>query len=120
MAPTDTIMAHMRPVIKGWVHSFSFRAVGPRGTIPGLIRRLGAGPPWGEWERCTRDQGLPLLVCNWTGPDRTLDFMGAESVIVKDGARLLTFRSERSAIFTVEWSLKTQTLATPAHQRTDL
>jgi predicted amidohydrolase len=63
---------------------------------PGLHRANG------EWERCTRDPGLPLLVCNRTGPDRTLDFAGAESMIVKDGERLLAFRSERSAIFTAE------------------
>ena len=63
----------------------------------------------GEWERCTRDTGL----------DRTLDFTGAESVIVKDGARLLLVRSERSAIFTFAWDLKTQTLVTQAYQRTD-
>jgi hypothetical protein len=41
-------------------------------------------------------------------------------VIVKDGQRLLTFRSECSAVFTFEWDLKTQTLLTPAYQRTDL
>lgn len=76
--------------------------------------------PDGEWERCTRDTGLPLFVCNRTGPDRTLDFTGAESVIVKDGARLLTFRSARSAIFTIAWDLTTQTVATQAYQRTDL
>jgi predicted amidohydrolase len=74
----------------------------------------------GEWERCTRDTGLPLFVCNRTGPDRTLDFTGAESVIVNDGARLLTLRSARSAMFTIEWDLTTQTLATQAYQRVDL
>jgi predicted amidohydrolase len=74
----------------------------------------------GEWERCTRDTGLPLFVCNRTGPDRTLDFTKAESVIVQDGRRLLTFRSERSAVFNVEWDLTTQTLVTPAYQRVDL
>jgi hypothetical protein len=52
--------------------------------------------------------------------DRTLDFTGAESVIVKDGARLLTCRAERSAIFTIAWDVKTQTLVTPAAQRIDL
>jgi hypothetical protein len=29
MVPTDTIMAHMRPMIKRWVHSTSFPPVGP-------------------------------------------------------------------------------------------
>jgi hypothetical protein len=46
-----------------------------------------------------------------------LNFTEAESVIVKDGQRLLTFRSERSAIFTIDWDLQTQTFATQEHQR---
>jgi hypothetical protein len=76
--------------------------------------------PNGEWEGCTRDTGLPLLVCNRTGPDRTLDFTAGESVIVKDGQRLLTFRAERSAILAIDWDPNTQSLATPAYQRVDL
>jgi 5-aminopentanamidase len=76
--------------------------------------------PNGEWEQCTRDTALPLLVCNRTGPDRALNFTAAESVVVKDGQRLLSFRSEHSAIFTIDWDLKTQNLATQKYQRTDL
>ncbi|MBM4257205.1 MAG: carbon-nitrogen hydrolase family protein [Deltaproteobacteria bacterium] len=76
--------------------------------------------PNGEWERCTRDTGLSLLVCNRTGPDRTLDFTEAESVIVKDGRRLLSLQSERSAIFMIEWNLQTQSLATTKYQTLDL
>jgi predicted amidohydrolase len=68
--------------------------------------------PNGEWERCTRDTGLPLIVCNRTGPDRTLDFRQAESVVAKDGRRLLSLSSARSAIFVIEWDLQAQTLAT--------
>src|SRR4029434_463850 len=37
-----------------------------------------------------------------------------------NGERLLVFRSERSAIFTIEWELKTQTLVAQAYQCTDL
>jgi predicted amidohydrolase len=72
--------------------------------------------PNGEWERCTEATGLPLLVCNRTGPDRTLDFTRAESVIVKDGKRLLSFSSERSAIVVLDWNLRTQDLATPDYR----
>jgi predicted amidohydrolase len=72
--------------------------------------------PNGEWERCTRDTGLPLLVCNRTGPDKTLDFRQAESVVAKDGKRLLSLSSARSAIFAIEWDVKTQTLATQEYQ----
>jgi predicted amidohydrolase len=76
--------------------------------------------PNGEWERCTEDTGLPLLVCNRTGRDRTLDFAAAESVVVKDGKRLLTMSSDRSTIFIVEWHLEGQNLATPEYQRIHL
>ncbi len=72
--------------------------------------------PDGEWERCTEETGLPLLVCNRTGPDRTLDFTRAESVVVKDGKRLLSFSSERSAIVVIDWNLRTHNLATPEYQ----
>ncbi len=68
--------------------------------------------PNGEWERCTGDTGLPLLVCNRTGQDRTLDFRHAESVVVKNGRRLLSLSSERSTVYAIEWDLETQTLAT--------
>lgn len=68
--------------------------------------------PNGEWERCTSDTGLPLIVCNRTGPDRTLDFTKAETVVVKDGRRLLSLSSKRSTVFAIEWDLERQTLAT--------
>jgi 5-aminopentanamidase len=98
----------------------SLQAQGAELLVSSAAWAPGLHGPDGEWERCTRDTGLPLFVCNRTGPDRTLDFTGAESVIVKDGERLLSFRSERSAIFTIEWDLKAQTLVSPAYQRTDL
>ena len=72
--------------------------------------------PNGEWERCTIDTALPLIVCNRTGPDRTLDFRQAESVVAKDGKRLLSLSSARSAIFAIEWDVKTQTLAKQDYQ----
>jgi N-carbamoylputrescine amidase len=78
----------------------------------------GPGPyePNGEWEQCARDTGLPLLVCNRTGPDRTLSFVGAESVVVQDGQRILSFQSERSAVLTIEWDLVSQSLIEPTGQ----
>ncbi len=76
--------------------------------------------PNGEWERCTHDTGLPLLVCNRTGPDRTLNFTEAETVVAKDGRRLLSLRSDRSAIFIIDWDLQTQDLATTDYQRVSL
>lgn len=85
-----------------------------------LVSAAAWGPglhgPEGEWERCSRDTGLPLLVCNRTGIDRTLRFTGAESIVVKDGQRLGSFTSERSVIFLIEWDLETQTCVTGEHQ----
>jgi hypothetical protein len=49
-----------------------------------------------------------------------LDFTEAESVIVKDGRRLLSLRAERSTIFIIEWNLRTQTLAATDYQRVDI
>jgi predicted amidohydrolase len=72
--------------------------------------------PNGEWERCTSDTGLPLIVCNRTGPDRTLNFTGAQTVVVKDGQRLLSLSSERSVIFAIDWDLQTQNLASREYQ----
>jgi hypothetical protein len=46
------------------------------------------------------------------GPDRTLDFTKAETVVVKDGRRLLSLSSKRSTVFAIEWDLERQTLAT--------
>jgi len=66
--------------------------------------------PNGEWEQCTLDTGLPLLVCNRTGLDKTLDFRRAETVVVKGGRRLLSLTSERSTVFVIEWDLEAQTL----------
>ncbi len=67
--------------------------------------------PDGEWERCTKDTGLPLFVCNRTGADRTLDFTQAESVVVKDGERRLAYQAPHSTVLLVDWDLHSQDLA---------
>jgi predicted amidohydrolase len=59
--------------------------------------------PNGEWEQRTHETGLPLIVCNRTGAEKTLDFWKAPSLIVKDGVRLLTHTSKRSAVLTFNW-----------------
>ncbi|HEV8714177.1 MAG TPA: carbon-nitrogen hydrolase family protein [Candidatus Binatia bacterium] len=95
----------------------SLQAQGAQLLVSSAAWAPGLYGPDGEWEQCTRETGLPLLVCNRTGTDRTLDFTAAESVIVKDGQRLLSLRSERSAIFLIDWDLQAQNLATPEPQR---
>jgi predicted amidohydrolase len=61
--------------------------------------------PDGAWERRSRETGLPLFVCNRTGVDETLSFVDAESVVVCDGQRLLTFTSPDSTLILVEWDI---------------
>ena len=89
-----------------------------------LVSAAAWGPglhgPNGEWERCSRETGLPLLVCNRTGIDRTLRFTAAESLVVHNGQRLCAFTSERSAMFLITWDLETQTCLTAEHQRVEL
>ena len=90
-----------------------------------LLVSPAAWGPWphgpnGAWEQRTRETGLPLLVCNRTGTEQTLSFMEAESVVVKDGQRLLTFQAPRSVIVTVEWDLATQQIMSQAFHVLDL
>ena len=61
--------------------------------------------PNGEWEQRTHETGLPLIVCNRTGAEKTLDFWKAPSLVVKDGVRVLTHTSERSAVLTFDWDV---------------
>lgn len=98
----------------------SLKAQGARMLVSSAAWAPGLHGPNGEWERCTKDTGLPLLVCNRTGPDRTLDFTRAESVVVKDGQRLLSLSSTRSTLFILDWNLQIQNLATPQYTRIDL
>jgi len=71
--------------------------------------------PDGEWERCTLDTGLPLMVCNRSGVERTLDFTAAESVVVKEGQRLLSFSAPASAVIVIDWDMTSANLATTAY-----
>lgn len=59
--------------------------------------------PNGEWEERTHETGLPLLVCNRTGAEKTLDFWNAPSLVVQDGRRVLAHTSKKSAVLTFNW-----------------
>jgi N-carbamoylputrescine amidase len=65
--------------------------------------------PNGEWEERTGETGLPLIVCNRTGAEKTLDFWKAESLVVKNGRRLLSHASEQSAVLTFDWNFTAMT-----------
>lgn len=98
----------------------SLKAQGANVLVSSAAWAPGLHGPNGEWERCTKDTGLPLFVCNRTGPDRTLDFRKAETVVAQNGQRLLSLSSERSAIFIIDWDLKAGTLASSQYQRIQL
>ncbi|MCC6141851.1 MAG: carbon-nitrogen hydrolase family protein [Nitrospira sp.] len=98
----------------------TLRKQGARLLVSAAAWGPGLHGPNGEWERCTSDTGLPLLVCNRTGPDLTMDFTKAESVVAKDGERRLSMSAPRSTIFLIEWDLLRQDLATPAYRRIEL
>ena len=66
--------------------------------------------PDGEWEQRSLDNGLPIIVCNRSGQeDEELDYRKAESVVAKDGRRLLEATSERSVILSFDWDLEHMT-----------
>ncbi len=70
----------------------------------------GSCAPDGEWEQRTVDTGIPIIVCNRSGIENAeLDYRRAESVVAKDGKRLLEAISERSVILTFDWDLDTMT-----------
>lgn len=96
------------------------RAEGARLLVSPAAWAPGLHGPDGEWERCSRDTGLPLIVCNRTGPDETLDFSEAESVIVAHGRRIVSLRAARSAVFTVDWDPTAPSTNAPTFQTTYL
>jgi predicted amidohydrolase len=73
--------------------------------------------PNGEWEQRSLETGLPLFVCNRTGSDRTLDFSGAESVVIKDGRRLLSFSPQSSSILLFDWDPVIQDITSQEPQK---
>jgi 5-aminopentanamidase len=72
--------------------------------------------PNGEWERATHDTGLPLIVCNRTGRDLTMDFSASISTIIQNGERVLSLSSDDSRIFIIDWDTRTQTLASKQYR----
>ncbi len=66
--------------------------------------------PDGEWEQRTLDNGIPIMVCNRSGVEADeLDYRQAESVVARDGKRLLEATSDRSVVLTFDWDLDEMT-----------
>ena len=74
--------------------------------------------PDGEWEQRSLDTGLPIIVCNRSGvEDEELDYRLAESVVAKDGRRLLEATSEESVVLLFDWDLDSMTCLSEDFQR---
>ena len=73
--------------------------------------------PEGVWERATADTGLPLIVCNRTGKDTTLSFVGARASWPMAAQRLLSLSTRRAAIFMIEWDYLSNAFGGAAHAR---
>lgn len=91
----------------------SLHAQGARLLVSAAAWAPGLHGPDGEWEQCTRDTGLPLMVCNRTGSDRILDFRPGSTVVVKDGGRLLDLTAPDSTVFLLDWHVDAQGPAGP-------
>ncbi len=65
----------------------------------------GENGPEGEWEQRSAETGLPLFVCNRTGRESTLSFLEAESLVIRNGERLLAHRSPNSVVLTFHWDV---------------
>lgn len=76
--------------------------------------------PNGEWERATSATGLPLFVCNRTGPDLVLDFSAAESSVVYGGKRIVSAASHSSVALLFQWNLVNSCLESSAFHRVPL
>lgn len=64
----------------------------------------------GEWEQRAIDTGLCLFVCNRTGEDSTVSFWEAETMVIKNGKRLISHKSKQSAIIVFDWDIKEKNL----------
>ena len=90
-----------------------------------LVSPVSWGPgrcgPDGEWEQRSLDTGLPIMVCNRTGEEaEELDYREAESVVAKNGKRLLTATSDRSVVLSFDWDMDAMAVLSEDFDRTYL
>lgn len=70
--------------------------------IPALWPPAGECGPGDCWERCSRESGLPVWVCNQTG-NGILDLSKAESAVIVDGERKFSYRGIDQAALVFDW-----------------
>jgi predicted amidohydrolase len=100
--------------------SAALKANGARLLVSPASWAPGFHGPEGIWERVTADTGLPLIVCNRTGKDTTLDFCAAESVVAVGGKRLISVSRASGAILMFDWDAPRNALAAPLTRTIEL
>lgn len=60
------------------------------------------GDPLPSWLRCSKETGLPFVLCNQTGKTEWLDFTVGQSVYIENGEVKLTY-SGMDALLLFEW-----------------
>jgi predicted amidohydrolase len=63
--------------------------------------------PGDRWERRSAETGIPIIVCNRTGREKMVDWTKADSVVARDGRRLLQAAVGSSAVLLFDWDLDT-------------
>lgn len=64
-----------------------------------------------EWENRSRETDLPILVCNRTGREMDVSFMGGESVAISNGTICQSFLTKQPMIFVVDFYKRTKSFS---------
>jgi len=64
------------------------------------------GDPLPSWLRCSKETGLPLVLCNQTGKTEWLDFTVGQSVYIENGELKLSYTGEDALLF-FDWDEQT-------------
>jgi predicted amidohydrolase len=59
--------------------------------------------PGDRWERRSAETGIPIIICNRTGREKMVDWTRSDSIVAKDGKRLLQATVSRSAVLLFDW-----------------
>ncbi|HWR38615.1 MAG TPA: carbon-nitrogen hydrolase family protein [Patescibacteria group bacterium] len=69
------------------------------------------GPPEHAWERCSRESGLPVWVCNQTGNQERMDLSQAQSAVLVDGTMELAYSGLQPAALLFDWDTEKKQLS---------
>lgn len=73
-----------------------------------LICSMAWGQKYGPgdlWEKRAAEAGIPVMVCNRTGREKMVDWTKGDSIVAKNGKRLLVKAVEKSAILLFDWDM---------------